>query len=198
MTEEKYMQLFRAIGEECKTLFRSKLSDYGPTWLLFRPESFIDQLWIKAKRIRTLEENGDNSLVGESREGEFIGLINYAITMRMVTEHRDIFPESGEVIDDPAKYNIDTETVMKIFGEIFDSITALMLRKNHDYGAAWLTMDPHSITDQIIIKIFRLKNIVANGGKLLVSENIDAQLSDVAVYSMFGLMRFRGVNADVE
>lgn len=180
--------------EECRTLFGNKLSDYGPTWMIFRDVSLVDQLWIKIKRIRTLEQCQDNSLVGEGRDGEFIGLINYAAIMLMRLRFPDRYPPSDEVVADTDLLNaLSHETIVADYTAVLDEVHALMERKNHDYGAAWTEMHPHSITDQIIIKLLRVKNISRNGGQLLVSENIDAQLMDVINYSIFGLIMARNL-----
>lgn len=184
-------QNYDTIISECINIFLSKTADYGPTWMLFRDESFVDQLWIKAKRIRTLE-GADINLVNESSEDEYLGIINYAVIMLMKLKNPNVFPSSDEVVSDNSLYQaFSIDDAKKIYSETFNEIKMLMKRKNHDYGAAWTQMHIHSITDQIIIKIFRIKNIISNGGKLIMSEGIDAQLSDIINYSIFGLMKFR-------
>lgn len=181
---------FNEIIKDCSDLFRAKMTDYGATWLLYRDVSMVDQLWIKTKRIITLEENGDNSLVGEGRADEFIGIINYSIVMLMRMCYIDKFPTTEDIMTDTQKMkSIDVDEVMKMYAQTADEVKSLMMRKNHDYGSAWEGMHPSSLTDQIVIKIWRIKNILQNGGKLLVSEGIDAQLSDIINYCIFSLIR---------
>lgn len=181
---------FDEIIKDCSDLFRAKMTDYGATWLLYRDVSMVDQLWIKTKRIITLEENGDNSLVGEGRADEFIGIINYSIVMLMRMCYTDKFPTTEDIMTDTQKMkSIDVDEVMKMYAQTADEVKSLMMRKNHDYGSAWEGMHPSSLTDQIVIKIWRIKNILQNGGKLLVSEGIDAQLSDIINYCIFSLIR---------
>ena len=172
---------YDGIIERCVAIFEAKTKDYGPTWLFFRDESFVDQLWIKARRIRTLEENGDDSLVGEGRADEYLGIVNYGIIMLMRMQNPELFPSPGEVVaDTEAYYKLHLSDMKQAY---------LMERKNHDYGAAWTEMHLHSITDQIIVKLFRMKNIISTGGKLLASEGLDAQISDIINYSIFALLK---------
>ena len=185
MEQEKLNGYYDNILAECVQMFENKTKDYGATWLFFRMESFIDQLWIKARRIRTLEENGDVSLVREGREDEYIGIINYGVILLMKMSNPDLFPKSDEVVEDTDLYrHADTVEMTKLYKKTFG--------KNHDYGAAWTEMHIHSITDQIIVKIFRIKNIILNNGRLIASEGIDAQISDIINYSIFGLLKLRG------
>lgn len=178
------------IINKCSTLFRSKLADYGATWLLYRDVSLVDQLWIKARRIITLEENGDNALVSDSRSDEFIGIINYSVVMLMRMKFAEKFPSADEIMADTDRLTaLDTDEVMKLYMSVSDEVKALMLRKNHDYGSAWEGMHPSSVTDQIVIKICRIKSIMKNGGRLIVSEGIDAQLSDIINYCVFSLIK---------
>ena len=177
---------------ECRTIFTAKLEDYGPTWMIFRDESLVDQLWIKARRIRTLEESGDN-LVGEGRDSEFIGLINYAVIMLMRIRFPERYPSPDAVMRDlTLLHTLSPAEISADYGAVLDEARTLLGRKNHDYGGAWMEMLPCSITDQILIKLLRIKNIEEQNGRLLVSEGIDAQLTDVINYSLFGLIMARG------
>ncbi len=181
---------FDEIIDKCGKLFRDKLSDYGPTWLFFRNVSLVDQLWIKAKRISVLEENNDHSLVKEGRDGEYIGIINYGIIMLFRILYPEKFPNHDEILVNPDLADkVDVEEIMKIYMEIAGKVKALMVKKNHDYGDAWRGMQQESITDQIIIKLSRIRKIFDNSGVLLVSENIDAQLFDIINYAIFGLIK---------
>ena len=181
---------YDGIIERCVAIFEAKTKDYGPTWLFFRDESFVDQLWIKARRIRTLEENGDDSLVGEGRADEYLGIVNYGIIMLMRMQNPELFPSPGEVVaDTEAYYKLHLSDMKRAYLDAFAGVKALMERKNHDYGAAWTEMHLHSITDQIIVKLFRMKKIISTGGKLLASEGLDAQISDIINYSIFALLK---------
>ena len=183
---------FDEIINECVTLFGDKLTDYGPTWLFFRDASLVDQLWIKAKRIAVLEENNDLSLVNEGRDGEYIGIINYAIVMLMRILFPKKFPLHKDLLVDPSLADkVSKEDIIACYKDISGRVKELMLKKNHDYGDAWRGMQQTSITDQIIIKLTRIKKIIKNEGVLLVSENIDAQLFDIINYAVFGLIRLR-------
>ena len=193
MEQEKLSSYYDDIVSECVRIFENKTTDYGPTWLFFRIESFIDQLWIKAKRIRTLEENGGISFVNEGREDEYIGIINYGVILLMKMENTDLFPDSDEIVENTELYRqTDASEMTEMCRKAFGNVKKLMERKNHDYGAAWTEMHIHSITDQIIVKIFRIKNIISNKGRLIASEGIDAQISDIINYSVFGLLKLRG------
>lgn len=183
---------FDAIIEECFNLFRDKLSDYGPTWLFFRNTSLVDQLWIKAKRIATLEENEGHALVDEGREDEYVGIINYSVIMLFRILYPGAFPAYEELLTDPSIADgVSIEHILDVYKKITGQVKELMIRKNHDYGDAWRGMQQVSITDQIIIKLTRIKKIMKNSGVLLVSENIDAQLFDIINYAVFGLIKLR-------
>lgn len=181
---------YDGIIDKCYALFCDKLKDYGPTWLFFRDSSLVDQLWIKAKRIAVLEENNDDALVDEGRESEYIGIINYSVIMLFRILYPDEFPSHNEILTDPElEEDFSAERAQEIYKQITNRVKKLMLEKNHDYGDAWRGMLQSSITDQIIIKLSRIKKIMKNSGVLLVSENIDAQLFDIINYSVFGLIK---------
>ena len=183
-------QEFDKVMSGCLELFKKKLEDYGATWMFFCYDSIADQLWIKIRRVRVLEENGGDALVNEGREEEFVGIINYAVIALMRMKLTDMFPDGDKVMKDTSLVEgIDPKTAAEGYEKIAAMAKELMLRKNHDYGDAWRDMDPVSITDQIIIKIYRIKNILRNGGVVKVSENVDAQLFDVINYSVFALLR---------
>ena len=162
----KTEQEFKEVLTECQSLFSKKLHDYGASWRILRPSSLTDQLFIKAKRIRSIEITGENR-VGESVRQEFIALINYGIIgliqlERPFVDTVDITPE--------ATYE-------------------LMLKKNHDYGEAWRDMRVSSYTDFILTKIERVKEIENLCGQTLVSEGIDANYMDIIVYAVFGAIK---------
>ena len=181
---------FNEIIEGCHGLFKKKMEDYGATWMFFRYESIADQLWIKIRRVRVLEENNDQTLVGEGRAEEFVGIINYAIIALMRLKKPELFPETEKVMENTAILEkISNEAAAKAYLEIAEEASQLMAKKNHDYGDAWRSMSRAAVTDQIIIKIFRIKNILKNGGKVQVSENIDAQFFDIINYCIFALIK---------
>lgn len=193
-TSTDLKKLVSEIQNECSCIFSGKLKDYGATWLLFRDISLADQLWIKIRRIRTLEQLKDKAAVNEGRDIEFIGLINYAVIMLMKFNYSDIYPDSDYVINNTAMIDeLSHEKILTDYKRVWDSVCDLMERKNHDYGAAWMEMHPFSITDQIVTKVHRIKNIINNKGHLLISENIDAQLMDIINYSIFGLIMSRNL-----
>ena len=162
---------------ECRTLFEKKLHDYGASWRILRPSSLTDQLFIKAKRIRSLEIKKE-SMVGEGIRPEFIALINYGIVGLIQLE-------KGYVDE----VDIDPEKAMDLYDKHAQEALALMLRKNHDYDEAWRSMRVSSYTDFILTKIERIKEIENLGGDTLVSEGIDANYMDIINYAVFGMIK---------
>lgn len=170
-------QQFKDVMAECRSLFAKKLHDYGASWRILRPSSLTDQLFIKAKRIRSLEIK-QVSLVGEGIRPEFIALINYGIVGLIQIEKGfadqvDITPEDAlPMYDEKAKEALD-----------------LMIKKNHDYDEAWRDMRVSSYTDFILTKIQRVKEIEDINGQTLVSEGIDSNYMDIINYSVFGAIK---------
>lgn len=170
-------QQFKDVMAECRSLFAKKLHDYGASWRILRPSSLTDQLFIKAKRIRSLEIK-QVSLVGEGIRPEFIALINYGIVGLIQIEKGfadqvDITPEDAlAMYDEKAKEALD-----------------LMIKKNHDYDEAWRDMRISSYTDFILTKIQRVKEIEDINGQTLVSEGIDSNYMDIINYSVFGAIK---------
>lgn len=170
-------QQFKDVMAECRSLFAKKLHDYGASWRILRPSSLTDQLFIKAKRIRSLEIK-QVSLVGEGIRPEFIALINYGIVGLIQIEKGfadqvDITPEDAlTMYDEKAKKALD-----------------LMIKKNHDYDEAWRDMRVSSYTDFILTKIQRVKEIEDINGQTLVSEGIDSNYMDIINYSVFGAIK---------
>ena len=174
MDTTKTEEQFKRVMDECRTLFAKKLHDYGASWRILRPSSLTDQLFIKAKRIRSLETTG-TSLVGEGIRPEFIALINYGIIgliqlEKGFTDTVDITPDEALVL-----YDVHAKECLE-----------LMLRKNHDYNEAWRDMRISSYTDFILTKIQRIKEIEGLDGKTLVSEGIDSNYMDIINYACFG------------
>lgn len=170
-------QQFKDVMAECRSLFAKKLHDYGASWRILRPSSLTDQLFIKAKRIRSLEIK-QVSLVGEGIRPEFIALINYGIVGLIQIEKGfadqvDITPEDAlAMYDEKAKEALD-----------------LMIKKNHDYDEAWRDMRVSSYTDFILTKIQRVKEIEDINGQTIVSEGIDSNYMDIINYSVFGAIK---------
>ena len=162
---------------ECRTLFEKKLHDYGASWRILRPSSLTDQLFIKAKRIRSLEIKKE-SMVGEGIRPEFIALINYGIVGLIQLE-------KGYVDE----VDIDPEKAMDLYDKHAQEALELMLRKNHDYDEAWRSMRVSSYTDFILTKIQRIKEIEDLQGQTLVSEGIDANYMDIINYAVFGVIK---------
>ena len=162
---------------ECRALFEKKLHDYGASWRILRPSSLTDQLFIKAKRIRSLEIN-KVSLVGEGIRPEFVALINYGIVGLIQLEL-----SFADTVD------IDVEEAMKHYDRHAQEALQLMLRKNHDYDEAWRDMRISSYTDFILTKIQRVKEIEDLQGETLVSEGIDSNYMDIINYAVFGVIK---------
>lgn len=164
---------YRGIIDRCRSLFMKKHEDYGSSWRILRPKSVTDQIYIKAKRIRTLEETGVNK-VGESIESELIGIINYSIVgiAQLKMAHTQVL-------------DLEAKQVSDIYDDIVLAAFNLMKDKNHDYGEAWREMRNSSITDLILSKIHRIKQIEDNNGKTSVSEGIDAGYYDILNYAVF-------------
>ena len=165
--------------QECRTLFEKKLHDYGASWRILRPQSLTDQLFIKAKRIRSLETTG-TPLVGEGIRPEFIALINYGIIGLIQLEQG-----YADTVD-------TTPTdALKLYDRHAKECLELMLRKNHDYNEAWRDMRVSSYTDFILTKIQRVKEIENLGGATLVSEGIGSNYMDIINYACFGAIKTR-------
>lgn len=170
-------QQFQDAMAECRSLFAKKLHDYGASWRILRPSSLTDQLFIKAKRIRSLEITGENR-VGEGIRPEFIALINYGIIGLIQLEKS--FVDSVDITPDEALALYDLHA---------KSAYELMLKKNHDYGEAWRDMRVSSYTDFILTKIERVKEIEDLNGNTLVSEGIDSNYMDIINYAVFGAIK---------
>jgi hypothetical protein len=174
-TSEQYQQ----IVHNCREIFKQKTRDYGTSWRIARSSSLTDQIFIKANRIRTLQETKENR-VGESIEGEFGAIINYCI-MAIIQLRAD--DEMGlELTEDQAVLLYD-----KVALEAFE----LMERKNHDYGEAWRDMRVSSLVDMILMKLLRVKQIEDNDGQTLISEGIDANYFDMLNYAVFALIHLK-------
>lgn len=167
---------YDAVVEECRSLFIKKMSDYGSAWRILRLPSLTDQIFIKAQRIRQLQENTERK-VDEGEKPEFIGIINYSI-MALVQL------ELG-VVEQP---DLNTDKATSLYDKHIKVTKELMENKNHDYGEAWRDMRVSSLTDLILQKLLRVKQIEDNQGKTLVSEGIDANYQDMINYAIFALI----------
>ncbi|AUP80890.1 DUF1599 domain-containing protein [Flavivirga eckloniae] len=167
---------YDAVIDTCKSLFIKKMSDYGSAWRILRLPSLTDQIFIKAQRIRGLQEN-DVRKVDEGEVSEFIGIINYCIMALIQLEKG--------VVEQP---DLTTEAATELYEKQVDTTKKLMQDKNHDYGEAWRDMRVSSLTDLILQKLLRVKQIEDNAGKTLVSEGIDANYQDMINYAIFALI----------
>lgn len=162
---------------ECKELFAKKSKDYGTAWRILRVPSITDQIFIKAQRIRSIQEKGHRK-VSEGMRPEFVGIVNYCI-MAIIQM----------TIDKDAPMEIDYEDLEPLYDQTMDEVIALLQSKNHDYDEAWRDMRISSITDIILMKLLRVKQIEDNQGKTLVSEGIKANYQDIINYAVFCLIK---------
>ncbi len=166
----------------CRSLFLSKTKDYGTAWRILRTTSLTDQIYIKAQRIRTIEEKG-TSKVEEGVLDEFIGIINYCAMALIQMEMKK---------DEPLE--LDTKLALELYDHQIEQTKKLMLLKNHDYGEAWREMRISSLTDLILMKLLRIKQIEDNRGHTLVSEGIDAGYRDMMNYAVFAMIKLKSEN----
>lgn len=168
---------FDAVIARCRKMFIYKMKDYGPAWRILRPQSVTDQIFIKAKRIRTLEINGE-SKVGEDIWPEFEGIVNYGII--------GLIQLSKGYTD---KVDMTSDEALALYDGYIAATKHLMTNKNTDYGEAWRDMRISSYTDIILTKIQRTKEIENHNGSTLVSEGIDANYQDMINYAVFALIK---------
>ena len=174
-TEKEY----KKIVFQCRSLFEKKLEDYGSAWRILRLTSLTDQIYIKAHRIRSLQTRKIRK-VNEGQESEFIGIINYSI-MALIQIKLGL-------VDQP---DLNSSLALKYYDEQIHVTFELMKNKNHDYGEAWKDMRVSSLTDLILQKLLRVKQIEENKGKTVISEGIDANYHDIINYSIFALIHLR-------
>ena len=177
MDTTKTEEQFKTAMSECRALFEKKLHDYGASWRILRPSSLTDQLFIKAKRIRSIEVKGE-AFVDEGIRPEFIALINYGIVGLIQLEKG--YADTIDTTPDEA---------MALYDRHAQDALSLMLRKNHDYDEAWRSMRVSSYTDFILTKLQRIKEIEHLNGATLVSEGIDANYMDIINYAVFGVIK---------
>jgi hypothetical protein len=169
-------QQYDVAVNSCREIFLKKTSDYGTSWRVYRIISVADQIYIKAKRIRTIQEKGEQK-IGDDIVSEFKGILNYGIIGLIQLD-----------IKDDENEDLPVETVQGLYNQKIDIAKKLMLDKNHDYGEAWREMSQESFVDLILAKILRIKQIIANKGQTIISEGIDANFYDIINYAVFGLI----------
>lgn len=174
---QKTLRQYDNVISKCKSLFEKKLHDYGSAWRILRLSSLTDQIFIKAQRIRGLQQNSVQ-MIDEGQTDEFIGIINYSI-MALIQIEKGI----AEAPD------LSPSESIELYDLMMNKTRDLMMNKNHDYGEAWRDMRVSTYTDLILMKILRTKQIENKGGKTLISEGIDANFSDMLNYSIFALIR---------
>lgn len=173
---EHTAEQFKAVTSLCQQVFLDKMSDYGPAWRILRTSSLTDQIYIKANRIRTIQTK-PTQLVNEGVEGEFQGIVNYAV-MAIIQLRKG-------VTDKP---DLKADEALSLYRSTMEEAFGLMTRKNHDYDEVWRKMRVSSLTDIILMKLLRIKQIEDNLGNTLVSEGIDANFFDIINYAVFALI----------
>lgn len=179
-TNRQYDEVYKM----CSDLFINKMSDYGTAWRILRTSSLTDQIYIKAQRIRSIQEKGV-AKVNEGIKGEFIGIVNYAV-MALIQLDKGVQTSEKDILSH--------EEVIALYQHHFMEAKALMQNKNHDYDEAWRNMRISSLTDIILMKILRVKQIEDNMGRTLVSEGLDANYADMVNYAVFALIKISESN----
>ncbi len=170
------IQQYKNVVARCKDLYIKKVADYGTSWRVLRPISIVDQIYIKAWRIRQIQEN-KTQLIDDSIESEFIGIVNYAIIALI---------QQSLPVDTPTELNV--ALAEQSYAQNAAAVEALMLKKNHDYGEAWRNLSQASFVDLILVKLLRIRQIIANDGATQVSEGADANFADIINYGIFALI----------
>ena len=173
---ENTLKQYQKATDTAKDIFIKKTKDYGTAWRILRPSSLTDQLFIKASRIRSIQEKGQ-SKVDDPIDLEFVGVINYSVMALIQLEHTDI-----------SELEMPVEEVEKLYDHYIKVACDLMQNKNHDYGEAWRDMRVSSITDLILMKLLRVKKIEDNDGKTIISEGLDANYLDMINYAVFAMI----------
>ena len=171
-TEEQYSNVI----ENSRSVFLKKTADYGTSWRVYRTISVADQIYIKAKRIRTIQEKKEQK-IADNISSEFQGILNYAIIGLIQLK-----------INNEEVEQMAVGEVQELYDNVITIAKALMMDKNHDYGEAWREMSQESFVDLILAKILRIRQIIANEGKTIASEGIDANFYDIINYAVFALI----------
>lgn len=174
---EKTINQYNTEFARCKEIFVKKTKDYGTAWRILRTSSLTDQLYIKASRIRSLEVNKEQK-IAESVDVEYIGLVNYSVMALIQLS-----------LSEETTLEMTLEEATSLYDKYMTETRDLMLAKNHDYGEAWRDMRISSLTDLILMKLLRVKQIEDNEGKTLISEGLDANYQDIINYSIFALIK---------
>lgn len=171
------LQQYQSVLGRCKDLYLKKAKDYGTSWRVLRTISIVDQIYIKACRIRQIQETGKQK-IEDTIESEFIGIVNYGIIALIQS-----------ALKDDNRTELSTDEARDIYEQKAKEVEDLMLHKNHDYGEAWRDMSQQSFVDLILVKLLRIKQILANDGQTIVSEGMDANFSDIVNYGIFALIK---------
>ena len=174
---DKTASEYRQVISTCKTLFAKKTHDYGTAWRILRLASITDQIFIKAQRIRSIQQKGAQK-VEDSIKDEFVGIVNYCIIAMIQIK-----------LNDESEMELTFERLEPMYDEAVNETLDLLQNKNHDYGEAWRDMRVSSITDIILMKLLRVKQIEDNAGKTLVSEGVKANYQDMINYAVFALIK---------
>lgn len=175
---------YDAAVSKCRHIFLSKSKDYGTSWRVMRLSSIADQIFIKAQRIRTIEEKG-NMKVEEGIESEFMGIFNYCVIGLIQLD-----------LANDTNMDLPLEKMTLLYDKNVNQTKDLMMQKNHDYGEAWRDMLVSTFTDMILMRLLRIKQIQQAGGQTIMSEGIDANLQDMMNYSVFALIHLAGQAKD--
>lgn len=181
---------FEKIIKECKDTFLKKNQDYKPTWRVYRLSSLTDKILIKATRIRTIQEKGKQE-IADNISSEFSAIINYCIMALIQSSFKNDTQKKSleDVLDSPS-----FEELVKFYEENVEKTKNLLTKKNHDYGEAWRDMRVESMTDEILVKLFRIKEIENNAGKTQVSEGVESNYQDILNYAVFCLIKLQEEN----
>ncbi len=178
---DKTSEQYDAALKICRDIFYKKAKDYGTAWRILRPSSLTDQIFIKANRIRSIEEKGEQR-INEDIKDEFIAIVNYSVMALIQINHKP----TGSDED----MHMPEDKVLELYDKYSLEAKALMMNKNHDYGEAWRDMRISSLTDIILMKLYRLKQIEDNKGETLISEGPEGSYNDMINYAMFALIKF--------
>jgi hypothetical protein len=182
MAETNTSKQYAEVVTRCKDLYVKKAQDYGTSWRVLRTISIVDQIYIKAWRIRQIQEKGIQK-IQDSIESEFIGIVNYGIIALIQS-----------AMGNDNNLELTGEEAQKCYEQEAKKVQDLMLEKNHDYGEAWRDMSQQSFVDLILVKLLRIKQILSNDGKTTVSEGIEANFADIVNYGIFALIKINEEN----
>ncbi len=175
--EKNTSSQYDLVVNECKSIFVKKMKDYGTSWRILRTSSLTDQIYIKANRIRSIQEK-ENQKVNEGIKPEFIGIINYCVMALIQLE-----------LDDYTDLELAADEVERLYVKHVGETKSLMMNKNHDYDEAWRNMRISSLTDIILMKLLRVKQIEDNKGSTIISEGVDANYADIINYAVFAMIQ---------